>query len=202
MTAHRHHSTCLGRVLCTLGLSVVLLLALLPSHALAWPHRPALTVTAALPVPRQVVARKGSAATTNRAHPGAGWGWPVTVPEVLRAFEPPAHDWLAGHRGVDLRATPGTPVKAAAAGRVAFVGRVVDRDVIVVDHGGVRTTYEPVAAEVAAGTALQRGQPIGTIANGGHCNQRCLHWGAIREGDYVDPILLVSGYRPVLKTPH
>lgn len=83
-----------------------------------------------------------------------------------------------------------------------FVGRVVDRAVVVVDHGTVRTTYEPVAAGVAAGDEVQLGQPIGTVAAGGHCDGRCLHWGAVREDDYIDPTLLISGYRPVLKTPH
>ena len=79
---------------------------------------------------------------------------------------------------------PVTPVLAGAAGTVAFAGSVAGRGVVSIDHGSVRTTYEPVQPQVAVGQRVAAGQPIGRVAAGGHCGGRCLHWG-LRQGDDV-----------------
>ena len=76
-------------------------------------------------------------------------GWPLAgSPEVVRGFDAPEHDYGPGHRGVDLAARPGEPVRAAVAGTVAFAGSVAGRGVVSIDHGAFRTTYEPVVARV------------------------------------------------------
>src|SRR5690625_538636 len=82
------------------------------------------------------------------------YDWPLSPePSVVRDFEPPAQSWAAGHRGVDLEATAGQPVSAAAAGVVAFEGRVVDRPVASIDpDDGIRTTSKPVTRVVRVGT--------------------------------------------------
>src|SRR5690625_1865218 len=87
------------------------------------------------------------------------YDWPPSPePSVVRDFEPPAKSWAACHRGVDLEATAGQPVRAAAAGVVAFAGRVVDRPVVSIDHDdGIRTTYEPVDPVVRVGTTVAAG---------------------------------------------
>jgi murein DD-endopeptidase MepM/ murein hydrolase activator NlpD len=86
-------------------------------------------------------------------------------------------------------------VVAAADGTVTYAGVLAGRGVVVVDHGEVRTTYEPVAATVAVGEVVSRGQPIGRL-QAGHAScpgRTCLHWG-LREGDtYLDPLLLLGG---------
>ena len=82
---------------------------------------------------------------------------------------------------------------AAADGVVAFAGSVAGRGVVTIDHGGVRTTYEPVTAQVTAGQRLGAGDAIGVLAGGGHCAGRCLHWGLRAGREYVDPLLLVRG---------
>ena len=119
-------------------------------------------------------------------------GWPVAGPaRVVGGFDPPAVRWGAGHRGVDLAASRGDPVLAAAAGTVHFAGRVGGKPVVSIDHGGVRTTYEPVQAMVLAGQRVSMGQLIGRVSSGGHCGQRCLHWG-LRDGpNYLNPLLLI-----------
>ena len=119
-------------------------------------------------------------------------GWPVAGPaRVVGGFDPPASRWAAGHRGVDLAASRGDPVLAAAAGRVHFAGQVGGKPVVSIDHGEVRTTYEPVQAMVVAGQRVAMGQLIGRVASGGHCGQQCLHWG-LRDGpDYLNPLLLI-----------
>lgn len=122
--------------------------------------------------------------------------WPLQPrPEVVRGFDPPDSPWGAGHRGVDLRGHPGQPVHAAAAGRVSFAGSLAGRGVVVVDHGTVRTTYEPVQAALAVGTRVTAGQVIGHLdVPGSHCfPAACLHWGLRRGEEYLDPLSLVGG---------
>jgi len=69
---------------------------------------------------------------------------------------------------------------------------VSGRGVVSIDHDDLRTTYEPVTPQVAAGQQVSLGQPIGRVSGGGHCAGRCLHWG-LRQGDlYVDPLLLIG----------
>jgi murein DD-endopeptidase MepM/ murein hydrolase activator NlpD len=113
---------------------------------------------------------------------------------VITRFDLPDVPWGAGHRGVDLQGSPGATVVAAADGTVTLAGVLAGRGVVVVDHGVVRTTYEPVAATVAVGEVVSRGQPIGRLL-AGHAScpgSTCLHWG-LREGDtYLDPLLLLG----------
>ncbi|MEU9341811.1 M23 family metallopeptidase [Streptomyces sp. NPDC048278] len=122
--------------------------------------------------------------------------WPVGVrPPVLRGWEPPATVYGAGHRGVDLGAAPGAPVRAVAAGRVSYAGRVAGRGVVSVTLTGtdLRTTYEPVTATVGKGQAVAAGEVVGTVEPGGaHCGARaCVHWGLLRGEAYLDPLLLL-----------
>ena len=123
--------------------------------------------------------------------------WPLQPPpEVVAPFDAPESTWGPGHRGVDLLGTPGLTVRAALPGRVAFVGTIAGRGVVVVDHGPTRTTYEPVASGLAPGGRVAAGDPIGTLGLlGSHCFPRaCLHWGWIRGREtYLDPLRLVGG---------
>ncbi|WP_263248991.1 M23 family metallopeptidase [Saccharopolyspora rosea] len=149
-----------------------------------------------------------SAAPTGPAAPTApppapttSFGAPLAPPEVARPFTPPASEYGPGHRGVDLAATAGAPVLAAGAGLVRYAGRMVDRDVVSIEHpGGLRTTYEPVAPLVAVGDRVARGQPIGSLEPGhpgcpAAPQRACLHWGARRDAEYLDPLRLISGGR-------
>jgi murein DD-endopeptidase MepM/ murein hydrolase activator NlpD len=116
---------------------------------------------------------------------------------VIRGFEAPPTLFAAGHRGIDLAAAAGAPVTAPADGIVRFVGAVADRPVVTLDHGGgVLSSYEPVAANVATssaalmvGATVRAGEPIGVISAGGHCEARCLHVGVRIDGAYVSPLL-------------
>jgi len=138
-------------------------------------------------------------------------GWPLDgslsgSPVVQRRFDPPALAWASGHRGVDLAAKPGQAVLAAAKGTVAFVGSIAGKPVISIDHGSVRTTYEPVISTLHVGDLVGLGQVIGHLGISGlglggtglggpgldgHCHD-CLHWG-LREGKkYLDPLLLLG----------
>jgi murein DD-endopeptidase MepM/ murein hydrolase activator NlpD len=92
-------------------------------------------------------------------------------------------------------------VQAAGSGRVTFARALAGRGVVVVDHGELRTTYEPVDPSVAVGTRVRVGEPIGRVTTGsGHCGDgRCLHLGLRRGATYLDPTLLVRRAHPVLR---
>src|SRR2546421_3413606 len=91
--------------------------------------------------------------------PCATWLPPVDGP-VVRPFQAPAFAYGPGHRGVDLAAAPGTPVRAAGDGVVSFAGSVAGSLHVVVAHDGdLRTTYAFLAdTGVRTGERVTRGQ--------------------------------------------
>jgi hypothetical protein len=122
---------------------------------------------------------------------------PPVAGAVLRHFEPPRTSFGSGHRGVDLAASPGAPVVAAAAGTVTFAATVAEFGWVSVAHAdGVVTSYGPIGAfEVARGQRVTAGHPLGRLAAGGHGDGGSdlgLHWGARRGGAYVDPLSLLD----------
>jgi murein DD-endopeptidase MepM/ murein hydrolase activator NlpD len=140
--------------------------------------------------------------TPDQTAPAAGV-WPLRPePTLVRGFDPPETRWGAGHRGVDLAGRAEQQVLAALAGTVTFAGPLAGRGVVVVDHGGTRTTYEPVQASVTPGDAVDAGDPIGRLeAFGSHCAPAvCLHWGLLDGAHYLDPLTLV-GRGPVRLLP-
>ncbi|RFA22149.1 M23 family metallopeptidase [Subtercola boreus] len=121
--------------------------------------------------------------------------WPTEAPHaVLRPFEAPATRYSAGHRGIDIAATPGQPVYAIAAGTVSFAGTVVDRPVVSVVHAdSLVSAVEPVTPSVVAGQTVAAGDQIGVVASSTHCELGCVHLGLRLRGDYVSPLLLLGG---------
>jgi Peptidase family M23 len=142
------------------------------------------------------------AATSLHLSGGAGppdsrWVAPLPTPlTVVHPFDPPPplQPWRPGNRGVDLAAPPGAEIVAAGAGVVSFAGPLAGRGVVVVVHGPLRTTYEPVRAVVVVGQSVRAGEEIGTLqAQPSPCGaQACLHWGLLRGEVYLDPLLLLS----------
>ena len=120
----------------------------------------------------------------------ADWLWPVSGGRrVVEPFIAPAHEYASGHRGIDIAADAGGEVRAPAAGVVAFMGTVVDRPLLTIDHGGgLVTTFEPVASTLRAGEEVSAGDAIGTISTGGHAPAGALHIGLRVHGAYVDPM--------------
>jgi murein DD-endopeptidase MepM/ murein hydrolase activator NlpD len=83
------------------------------------------------------------------------------------------------HAGLDLRAARGTPVLAAAAGRVVLATRLQVRgNCIIIDHGmGVYTMYAHLSAfRVAQGATVKAGQVLGLSGNTGLSTAAHLHW--------------------------
>lgn len=138
----------------------------------------------------------GSAPVGNHLRPVPG--------TVLAPADIPDQNWLPGHRGVDLDAASGAAVRASAAGTVRFAGVVAGTPTVSVDHGGgLRTTYEPVLAQVWVGEQVGRGQILGELADhvslpGTARRDPGLHWGAVlgppaEDAErYIDPMTLLG----------
>lgn len=120
---------------------------------------------------------------------------PVAGP-VVAAFDAPTR-YGPGHRGVDLGAPLGTPVRASAQGTVTFAGWVVGAAWVTVDHGAVRTTVGPLAGiEVQPGQSVARGEVVGT--SGRAHGIPAVHW-SLRRGDiYLDPLAVGRGVATLL----
>jgi hypothetical protein len=121
------------------------------------------------------------------------WVWPLAgAHTVARPFDPPTTPYGPGHRGADLPGRVGQDVLAAGAGRISYAGLLAGRGVVVVVHGDLRTTYEPVLAAVRVGQPVAAGAVIGRL-EAGHagCVGVCLHWGLLRDDVYLDPVRLV-----------
>jgi murein DD-endopeptidase MepM/ murein hydrolase activator NlpD len=97
-------------------------------------------------------------------------------------------------------------VHSAGSGFVIYASSLAGRGVVVVLHGSLRTTYEPVTASVAVGDFVFAGDTIGHLTPGlTHCSQlghvSCLHWGLRHGLTYLNPLMLVGGYVRLLPIP-
>ena len=103
------------------------------------------------------------------------------------------------HYGVDVAAPEGTPVHAAAAGRIAFAhaGMFFNGKTVIIDHGlGLSTAYLHMSAiTVKSGAAVEKGAMIGRIGKTGRATGAHLHWGMRLGTTPVDPQLLVPAMK-------
>lgn len=121
----------------------------------------------------------------------------------MQPFVRPATAYGAGHRGIDLSGSTQQEVLAVDAGTIAHVGRVAGRGTVTVVHPtGVRSTYEPVEPDVTVGDVVARASRLGQLeGTGSHCQPVCLHLGALRGHTYLDPLVFLTGGRPVRLLP-
>jgi murein DD-endopeptidase MepM/ murein hydrolase activator NlpD len=108
------------------------------------------------------------------------------------------------HGGTDYSAAEGTPVQAAADGRVAMVAdQFFGGNAVFVDHGdGLVTMYmHLLRVDVAEGAPVRRGQRLGAVGSTGRATGPHLHFGARWRGARVDPALLLGepGAMPTLE---
>jgi murein DD-endopeptidase MepM/ murein hydrolase activator NlpD len=94
------------------------------------------------------------------------------------------------HLGLDIVASPGTPVVATADGRVSFVGRKGEFGITVeIDHGfGRKTRYAHLARATARrGQRVERGDAVGDVGNTGLAVGTHLHYEVLVEGRPANP---------------
>jgi murein DD-endopeptidase MepM/ murein hydrolase activator NlpD len=117
--------------------------------------------------------------------------WPVRGP-INSEFGARRSSWWKRtvHTGVDIGTRPGTPVRAPAAGSVAFVGwrRGYGRT-IVLDHGhGVQSLYGHLSRfSVTRGQRLERGATIGLTGASGNASGSHLHYEVHVKGRPINP---------------
>jgi murein DD-endopeptidase MepM/ murein hydrolase activator NlpD len=94
------------------------------------------------------------------------------------------------HTGLDIANAEGTPVYAAATGKVAMAQQLyLYGNSIIIDHGtGVFTDYSHLSSmTVKAGQMVNRGDLIGYMGTTGFSSGPHLHWEAIIRNVRVDP---------------
>lgn len=130
------------------------------------------------------------------------WQAPLAKPVLVNQFLQPNSDYSAGHRGVDFLVSDGDEVLAPADGQVRFSGRVVNRGVLTLEHGGtLLTSFEPVCSTKAVGESVLRGDVIAKVCNESgyknHCGVRvCLHFALRQEDGYLSPLVTIGGLSP------
>ena len=94
------------------------------------------------------------------------------------------------HRGVDLAANSGTPIRAAAQGTVIFAGWHRDYGYCVtIDHGnGMCTRYAHNSANyVKTGDVVEKGDLLAAVGTTGQSTGNHLHFEVIINGERIDP---------------
>ncbi len=114
---------------------------------------------------------------------------PVSGARISSAFGVNRGDHA--HAGVDFAAPNGTPVLAAAAGRVTSAHYSASAgNMIIVDHGGgLDTRYFHLSRfAVGVGAQVARGQTIGAVGSTGKSTGNHLHFEVRVNGAAVDPV--------------
>jgi murein DD-endopeptidase MepM/ murein hydrolase activator NlpD len=138
-------------------------------------------------------AQAKSASSSSSGAPGdttpssSGLVWPVSAPIT----SPFGYRWGRMHEGIDLGASYGSPIRAAASGTVIYCGWESGYgNLTVIDHGGsLATAYgHQSSIAVSCGQSVSQGQVIGYVGSTGHSTGPHLHFEVRVGGNPVDPL--------------
>ena len=160
------------------------------------PARKAPSKTAKAP-PRKETTKKPSSAKPATAKPPAAkpivLAWPVSGRTIVQAYGErvnPATGTVTLNPGINIAATGGSEVRAAAGGKVTLVSWMPSYGtfVIVQHRDGYRTVYANLAkTAVKRGSVVKTGSRLGTIGS----RRRFLHFEVWRNQVRLDPATLL-----------
>ena len=139
---------------------------------------------------------------TGRAMVGGWLRTPLRYDRLSSRFNPrrfhPILKRVMPHLGIDYAAATGTPVWAAADGRVTFAGRRgPNGNLVVIRHtGGFETAYahlHRIKSGVRRGTLVKQRELIGFVGSTGRSTGPHLHFGLKKYGRYIDPLTELNG---------
>jgi len=115
---------------------------------------------------------------------------PRRMHPILRRIHP--------HNGVDFAASTGTPVWAAADGRVTWAGpKGPNGNLVSIEHeGGYMTHYahlHRIQRGIRRGVQVEQRQLIGAVGTTGRSTGPHLHFGLKRNGRFLDPMEVLNG---------
>ncbi len=135
----------------------------------------------------------------------AGWAWPADGP-VLRPFSLSQDEYAAGqHRGIDIAAAKGEPVRAPVSGIVSFAGSIPGggRALTIQTADGYAVTLLQLGSiAVTRGTPVVEEAVVGVVGESedGVTREPHVHLGvrvAAESNGYVDPVSLLPVRAPV-----
>jgi murein DD-endopeptidase MepM/ murein hydrolase activator NlpD len=118
----------------------------------------------------------------------------ITSPFTNRRWHPVLHRYKA-HLGTDFGARRGTPILAAADGKVIFSGWMRGYgNVIKIQHDdGYVTLYAHQSRRKAQeGEEVEKGQVIGFVGSTGRSTGPHLHFGLYKNGRAINPMRLIK----------
>lgn len=119
--------------------------------------------------------------------------WPCGSTRITSNFgyrDSPTAGASSYHQGIDIGASTGTGIYAAASGTVTDAGYSSSRgNYVVISHGsGVSTVYMHCSAlYVSTGDKVTQGETIAAVGSTGISTGPHLHFGVIEDGVYVNP---------------
>jgi murein DD-endopeptidase MepM/ murein hydrolase activator NlpD len=128
---------------------------------------------------------------------------PVVGSSLINSYRQSETEYSAGHRGVDYEVKLGQGVFAPGDGKVHFVGKVVNRQLISLSHEGeLLSAFEPVCSKLQLGELVSKGDLIGEICEADesyqpHCEDVfCLHFSIRKNGQYLSPLWFTGELSP------
>ena len=168
-------------------------------------NRPALQLTGYLEqllaqVENQIAAAAAAKAAASDGDGGSsGFMWPCPASHRITSTFGNRTAPVAGastyHKGIDIGASSGSAIVAAASGRVTTSAYSSSAgNYVVISHGnGISTVYMHASARyVSEGDVVSKGQTIAAVGSTGFSTGPHLHFGVIVNGSYVNPLGYVN----------
>ena len=121
------------------------------------------------------------------------WLGSVTSPYGYRVH--PIHGGRDLHRGVDIGAEWGTPIRAVQDGRVASAGEAGSYGLCLVIAGedGYQSRYAHCSSlAVSTGQEVRKGDIVAYVGDTGDSTGAHLHLEVVHDGEYLDPVYFVE----------